>query len=470
MARSWEEVEARIAKINDAAEDVRTKLVRLTASTAEEIMPFLKAHIQSCSRKLDAVRQDEEKSFSLTFYDGCPAVVTLGNAATEMQREVLQQVTTSTFSNMESVDAMSLSLPQLKKVLFSWQSVPKNLQALDLNLLHIQLIKSWLFAHVDKYVSIFNDIEDIDFLSGIIVSKNNFDDIETALSPYFQSQTREFTMSLWRFAIVELWKLKHPEKPESQGIPHASALQSYSHIQLANNKYAETPSQFSCDQSPSLTQYCTDVELAKKIKSGRPEYSPLGPDLIGARLREKRRQEADGRPKSVLEQAAEERNYKRRRTKYRALNSHKTRRTPTEIARNFIDLHMKELIELAEEQHPVQLPAKRPRQDKPEPESSTSSTPASSHTSSAAQPPIHKQLSSVTIKQEVPQPVTVSNIPPPPSPKPQPPTPTHHHHHKHSHKHHSPKDKHHNATSPADHMHKSHTLSQHIHHHNHHTS
>lgn len=127
-----------------------------------------------------------------------------------------------------------------------------------------------------------------------------------------------------------------------------------------------------------MHKYIFDVQRAKVIKQSRPEYTPLEQDIIGLKIHgntsvttrktdytsEALHQQStfeQQRQKTVLEILAEQRDYKRRRAKYRAQNVHLTRRSPTEvtsnstiscltckIARSIIELHMMEYAKLAE--------------------------------------------------------------------------------------------------------------------------
>src|SRR5689334_621071 len=76
-------------------------------------------------------------------------------------------------------------------------------------------------------------------------------------------------------------------------------------------------------------QYIHDVHVSKKIRSTRPPLKELAWDFSS------RSRQTDNRPKTQLELLEEQRDYKRRRQKYRARNVHITKRTPI-MVRNIL--------------------------------------------------------------------------------------------------------------------------------------
>jgi hypothetical protein len=84
-------------------------------------------------------------------------------------------------------------------------------------------------------------------------------------------------------------------------------------------------------------QYEKDVGYAQQVLSQRPNFQAPSDNNVWSRKNN------DNRPKTQLELLAEQRDYKRRRMKYRAKNVHITKRTPTQVARAVIGMKMDEI-------------------------------------------------------------------------------------------------------------------------------
>eukprot|EP00005_Dracoamoeba_jomungandri_P013457 CAMPEP_0174275076 /NCGR_PEP_ID=MMETSP0439-20130205/59630_1 /TAXON_ID=0 /ORGANISM="Stereomyxa ramosa, Strain Chinc5" /LENGTH=214 /DNA_ID=CAMNT_0015367151 /DNA_START=437 /DNA_END=1080 /DNA_ORIENTATION=- len=67
------------------------------------------------------------------------------------------------------------------------------------------------------------------------------------------------------------------------------------------------------------------------------------------------KEQHENREKSQLEVLKEQRDYKRRRQKYRAKNVHLTKRSPIQVARDYINNRMEELTAIIHDLHPPSI-------------------------------------------------------------------------------------------------------------------
>jgi len=111
------------------------------------------------------------------------------------------------------------------------------------------------------------------------------------------------------------------------------------HDNLSDIAYIEnrTPLIVTLPSTISPLDYSSIEDYALKIRNERGVAEPT--EVI--QQIEKSKQ--GDRQKSTLELLAEKRDYKRRRQTYRAKNTHLTKRTPTQVARDIIFLRLEEL-------------------------------------------------------------------------------------------------------------------------------
>lgn len=213
--------------------------------------------------------------------------------------------------------------------------------------------KGWLFQNIDKYSKVIEDVEDINYIFNTFAETNNPDLIVSKLYDAVGKKTRQLVRHLWKWAVLELHAINHkklasvgraPPEPADEEHDESVGLDDIDddaeRAEEARRLQEVQSEPISANMLHKLLQYEKDVAYANDVRNARPDYKPLV-EMSGIF---RKRDNRHNRPKSHLELLAEQRDYKRRRMKYRAKNVHITKRTPVQIARDLINLRMEDIL------------------------------------------------------------------------------------------------------------------------------
>eukprot|EP00002_Diphylleia_rotans_P028044 TRINITY_DN5653_c0_g1_i1.p1 TRINITY_DN5653_c0_g1~~TRINITY_DN5653_c0_g1_i1.p1 ORF type:complete len:471 (+),score=101.84 TRINITY_DN5653_c0_g1_i1:873-2285(+) len=190
------------------------------------------------------------------------------------------------------------------------------------------------------------------------------------LQDFFGAKTFSFVLALWKYIwLTDLESRKEHlnqiiQKPNTSENDLESAATPFNHPPplppnpppdqrnfLGNRQMEDKKPIISMEGASlipevrrKLQQYVDDISYAEFMRSsnGLPDMSAF---LRADNFRYVGNRKDGNQPKTKEELLAEERDYKRRRQSYRAKNVHLTKRTPTQVFRDIIEMRMQEILD-----------------------------------------------------------------------------------------------------------------------------
>jgi U11/U12 small nuclear ribonucleoprotein SNRNP48 len=373
--------------VTDVVSDFETvktssRFVKISPSIFEAVKKFAKSTDESTVKIANPVQQQPRRDF----IDQSDVVV-----------ESHDQ-----FSSLESRTATPQSLLaqgplHIIRYIKSWSMVPADFHKVSSASLNPVEVKAWLFTNLPNkhtYSShLGGEIQAVEAVLQALTSSASItpDAVLTQLTPLFNLQCRSFVLKLWKFLHVAALQRQHTilDSVVEDLAPLPSTAVSFleeeegdivggrvtepdsfaDKIQAIAAEEERTPSPLPPLPPDNIPHILTPLErrllydYVVEVGGAVPGSQSKDPGLfrddaaaIKAKLKQQAREESErvaseggvkegeGRGReSALNQMKRERDYRRRRQKYRARNVHITRRTPAQVMRDIISARMKEI-------------------------------------------------------------------------------------------------------------------------------
>ncbi|EDV20454.1 uncharacterized protein TRIADDRAFT_61126 [Trichoplax adhaerens] len=233
------------------------------------------------------------------------------------------------------IEYETIPMEKIKKI-HSWKAIPKNYLNIDTLIMDPNTIKSWIIKNLPKtnYLEsvMGSEIEVTNIIIRNLHSQTLCQPNKLVRTLWFalQSKGQEFVLELWKF----LWTMK---------ISHQYKLDQVSEGVITTVNYALSPDKMACIFTPEQ-RLAIYEDIIKRVNAMKPKTRATLEELqIDFDTIQELCNNNTDKTKSHLEVLAEQRDYKRRRQTYRAKNVHITKRTPTQVHRDLIELQMKYL-------------------------------------------------------------------------------------------------------------------------------
>eukprot|EP00118_Oscarella_pearsei_P010488 m.64647 g.64647 ORF g.64647 m.64647 type:complete len:438 (+) comp35269_c0_seq3:17-1330(+) len=255
--------------------------------------------------------------------------------------------------------------------IYSWSQIPASYCKLDLSALEPNSVKGWIVNHlpaVGQFQSATLEVDLIHFVYSSLFACSP-EAIGSRLTPYLAGDAPHFVLSLWKFLALSLVQSKNKLNQDdvddaklrgqaklkaSQGNKTGASLVSLlaDEDNAASNEdddFSDEERPLTVDERRAVYDYVAEKSRLESRRAPTDMTELLAEateDFERVKAKLQQPQQSD-ETKTYNEQIAILRDYKRRRQSYRAKNTRITKRTPTQVLKDLIDVRMEILAQSA---------------------------------------------------------------------------------------------------------------------------